>query len=187
VANGSARSRSSNSGNWLRRAVLSPDDMVWNEQGNQWTSANAVEGLLDLSSSLIEPNNGLTTPLDEPAKPNATRRVIRFDDRTAWCWGVFLVATGISIFHLCICVWFDLDYSRLLWFPTMTLEVVIAGLAFAVASVCSVVCFAKDCWFPPLSWQGAVSVADNAASKAESFHAAGVPITSPTDRRTNEG
>ena len=28
--------------------LLSPDDMVWNEQGNQWTSASAVEGLLDL-------------------------------------------------------------------------------------------------------------------------------------------
>ena len=124
--------------------LLSPDDMVWNEQGDQWTSANAVEGLLDSGPPSVAPNDGLTTPLDEQASPKKTTRPVAFDDRTAWCWGVFLVAADISILHLCVCVWFGLDYSRLLWFPTMTLAVVIAGLAFAVASVCSVVCFATD-------------------------------------------
>ena len=128
--------------------LLSPDDMVWNEQGNQWTSANAVEGLLDSGPPSIAPNNAQIKPLDEPAKPNATKRVVGWEDRTVWCWGVFLVAADVSILHLCICVWFGLDFSRLLWFPTMTLAVVLAGLAFAVAGVCSVVCIAKDCWSP---------------------------------------
>ncbi len=128
--------------------MVQPDDRVCDGEGQQWVSANAVEGLFDCPPPRTASNSA-------PAKPpNATPRHLGLGDWTLRAWTVFLIAVDMAILHLWVCAWFGLDYSRLLWFPTMMLAVTVAGLALAVAGPCSVACCAKEMWSSGRPGQG---------------------------------
>jgi GYF domain 2 len=155
--------------------LLLPDDMVGNENTHPWLSAREIDRLFSRAGPRddLTPNSNSPHPL-EPA-PENNRRVTGVPspavlDRgtliqvkspltlvqrwRVWIEGLWLtglVAADVAILHFCIYVWFGLNYGRILWFPTMALAVLVAALAFALASLSARVWLACElcCSFAP--------------------------------------
>ena len=104
----------------------------------QWVSASPVAGPL--------PDAGLAARLRASPPPTLAQR---WGGWRGTLWAVCLLATDAAILHFCVYVWLGLDYSRILWFPTMALAVLVAALAFILAALCTPVCFVLELWGSP--------------------------------------